>query len=180
MLLPVSRKVNTPPSPCFAVEISQCFAKGERCCFCSADGGLELQRLLRNACESARSEGACVFAPGHLVASFNVGQRADGTGTGNIFIPLSPGDRTPDSGQTPISTVLFTLPPKESLAQICPKFPSLWLSLKKKTKQNNQPKKDRKKSKLCLECSRRLNHRGCRAFKGAAPALLHGRDGAAG
>lgn len=88
---------------------------------------MQLQRLLRNVCESARSEGACVFAPGHLVASFNAGQRADRTGTGSSFIPFSLGDHTPDSEQTPISTMLFRLLPKENLAQICLKFSSLWL-----------------------------------------------------
>lgn len=75
-------------------------------------------------------------------------------------------------GKTPISTMLFPLPPKESLAQICPKFPSLWLSLKKKKeKKKTKPKKDReKKSKLRLKCSRRLNHRGCCAFNGGSPS----------
>lgn len=85
---------------------------------------MELQRLLRNAGESACSEGACVFAPGHLLASFNVGQRSDQTGTGNTLFLFILGDHTPDSEQTPISTVLFSLSPKENLAQVCLKFSS--------------------------------------------------------
>lgn len=34
------------------------------------------------------------------------------------------GDHMPDSEETPISTVLFSLSPKENLAQVCLKFSS--------------------------------------------------------
>lgn len=85
---------------------------------------------------------------------------------GIFLFPFSSGDREADSGQTPGSTMLSVLPPKENLAQICPKLPSLWLSfLKKQT-----TKRQKKKSTLCLECSRRLNHRGCGAFVGGSPS----------
>lgn len=104
-----------------------------------------------------------------------LGNEQTGLAQGIFLFPFSSGDREADSGQTPTSTMLSVLPPKEDLAQICPKLPSLWLSFFKKT--NN---KKTKKSKLCLECSRRLNHRGCRAFVGGSPSAAAWESGGVG
>lgn len=80
-------------------------------------------------------------------------------------------------GKTPISTMLFPLPPKESLAQICPKFPSLWLSLKKKKeKKKTNQKKTGKKNQNCVSSAvGALTTEAAVLSMEAAPVLLHGR-----
>lgn len=73
-----------------------------------------------------------------------VGNEQTGLAQGIFLFPFSSGDCLPDSGQTPISTVLFMLPPKESLAEIFPKIPSLWLSLKKRKRKKSNKKRQKK------------------------------------
>lgn len=108
------------------------------------------------------------------MASFNVRQQAVRTLVQGIFLfPFSSGDREADSGQTPGSTMLSVLPPKENLAQICPKLPSLWLSFLKK-----QTTKRQKKNLHCvLSAVGALTTEAAALSWEAAPALLHGRVG---
>ena len=92
--------------------------------------------------EAARSEGAGVFAAGHRVASFNAGQRAGSTGTGNVFLPVSRVTARQMGGKPPVSTVLTRAEPGADLAQ-APQFVAEF-------KKEKRRKKNVKKNQNCM------------------------------
>lgn len=147
---------------------------GGRCCFCFADGGEELQRLLRSPWESARLEGACGFASGHLVASFSVGQRQDWH-KGYFCSPFSGLTTQQTVSKTPPAPCWSCYPQRRTWPRFAPKFPSLWLIKKQKKK-----KKYRKNPPNCG-----FSTVGASAtevavlLREAAPALVPGRNGGA-
>lgn len=86
-----------------------------------------------------------------------------------FLLLFSLGDHTAHSRQTPISTVLFTLPPKES-----PKFLTLCLSF---LKQAIEPKETANNQGSVSSAVGSLTTEAALLLRVAAPALLHGREG---